>query len=276
MIMILLPTDFSDSATNAAEYALGLFGHKDVTFVLVHAFVEPNNSADMLVSLNDILQKQAQEDMAKAYNELVSKFPEAAKSISTRMEHGTLTQVLRSITATEKVDYVVMGTVGASGIKKVFFGSNASSVAKKVKCPLIMVPDKVRYRPLTTIAFATDYDGLGDSKTLQPLSTLAKKCNSQLLMVNVKKNPAATTIEYETGGMSLGHLFEGLAQRFYTLGHPDIIEGIKHFTDKHGADMLAMVAKEHNTWEKLFVHSLTKEMVIVGEIPVLIMHEAGG
>lgn len=272
MVKILLPTDFSDSATNAAEYAFGLFGFKDVQYILLHAFVEPNNSADMLVSLNDILQKQTREDLDKAYRGLIKQYPDCENVLEKRLEFGSLSLVLRAITANESIDYVVMGTSGASGLKKTFFGSNTSSALRRTKCPVITVPLATKFKGLKNIAFATDYEGLSSPDTLQPLVDLAKNNHSKLLMVNVNKVKVLAGGEHEIKGVNLGSQFEGIEQAFFTVDYPEVIEGIRHFVKDHPVDMLTMMAKEHTIYEKLFVGSFTKEMAMVSEMPLLVLH----
>ena len=42
-----------------------------------------------------------------------------------------------SVVEDKAIDYVVMGTKGATGAKEVLFGSNTVHVFKKVKCPVL-------------------------------------------------------------------------------------------------------------------------------------------
>ena len=56
MRTILLPTDFSVNAQKAVDYALSVFGTEDVNYILLNVYSEPHTSADMLVSIVDLLE----------------------------------------------------------------------------------------------------------------------------------------------------------------------------------------------------------------------------
>lgn len=275
MIRVLLPTDFSGNANHAIDYAFNLFGFEGVEYLLLNAFVEPHNSADMLVSLNDILQKQSQDELNQAYEQLLEKYPNANINIQKRLENGLLSNVLRQISENkkEKIDYIVMGTKGASGLKKAFLGSNTSAVIKKVKCPIIAVPEKALLIKPKIVALATDYDSLDDSEALQPLTHLARQNKSELMVVNIKKEAVLANGETEMQGMHLGHMFNGIDQSFYSVDNKDIITGVRKFVKNHHVDMLAMISREQSFFERLFVISLTKEMAMVADVPLLILHE---
>lgn len=272
MRKILLPTDFSDNATNALEYAFSLFGFEGVKYILLHAYTEPHGSADMLVSINDILQKQAKEDLTKYYNQLIKKHPEATLNIEHRLEYGSVAHKLKVIVEQEAIDYIVMGTKGASGLKKAIIGSNTSSVIRRVKCSIIAVPEKASFNTIKKVALATDYEGLENTKMLAPLIELTRNNNSEILAVNITKEPVlAGRHEYEIKGMSLGREFEGIPQRFFTIDDSDVVRGIKTFVREHNVDILAMIAKKHPLFERLFNSSITKGMAMVGEVPLLII-----
>lgn len=274
MKKILLPTDFSDNANQAINYAIDLFGLNKVQYILVHAFVEPRNSADMLVSINDILQKQVKEDLDKAYDRIIEKYPQVTPIIEKRLEYGSLYRALAAIVEEDNIDYIVMGTRGASGLKKAIMGSNTSTILKKVKCPVIVVPETFQLKPIKKIGLATDYSGLDNDMALQPLTTLLKSSGSELLVVNVTKEQvlAGGKHEKKMGDMNLGHMFSGITQSFYTVDDQDVIGAVKHFIKEHKVDILAMIAKEHTLLERLFTPSLTKEMSMASDIPLLIIH----
>lgn len=273
MRKVLLPTDFSDNASHAIDYAINLFSSKDVKYILVNAFVEPNTSADMLVSINDILQKQAKEDLNKAYQHLINKYPDIKLSLEQRLEYGSLANTLKTTVEHENIDYVVMGTRGASGLKKTFLGSNTSAVIRRVKCPIIIVPEKADHTALNNIALATDYEGLENDRMFHPLIELAKTNNSKVLAVNITREPVlAGRHEQETKGMNLGKQFEGIEQHFYTVDNQNVIDGVRRFVKEHEVDMLVMISKEHPLFDRLFNISLTKEMSMVGDVPLLILY----
>ena len=51
--------------------------------------------------------------------------------------------VLRSVNEEEGIDLIVMSTLGASGWKEVFVGSNTERVIRHATCPVLVIPDGV-------------------------------------------------------------------------------------------------------------------------------------
>lgn len=61
MKKILLPTDFSNNARNAAEYAIEMFGYNDVEYILLNTYTEIFITTDVLISIIKLLKKELKE-----------------------------------------------------------------------------------------------------------------------------------------------------------------------------------------------------------------------
>ena len=72
MKKILLPTDFSDSARKACEYAINLFGDEPVNFVLVNSYIVPASTSEMLISISDVLRQNSIENLLTERNFLAA------------------------------------------------------------------------------------------------------------------------------------------------------------------------------------------------------------
>ena len=58
------------------------------------------------------------------------------------METGAPDDKIVKLADKEKVDAIVMGTHGVTGLARVFIGSVADRVVRKASCPVILVPAK--------------------------------------------------------------------------------------------------------------------------------------
>ncbi len=61
-----------------------------------------------------------------------------------------------SLIADYKIDIVVMGTHGASGITELILGSNTASVIEKAPVPVLAIPANAVYTGINNVVYAYD------------------------------------------------------------------------------------------------------------------------
>ena len=54
------------------------------------------------------------------------------------------------------IDYVVMGTNGATGAKEVLLGSNAVHVLRNINCKTIVIPEDYTFKPFQELLLSLD------------------------------------------------------------------------------------------------------------------------
>lgn len=130
---ILLTTDFSDNANSAIDYAIKLFGTK-CKYTLINSYVEPAGTSTTLVSISSVLHKESVEGLTQLKNEILRNYGNEL-DIETSSWHGGLFNVINNLSKKKNIDYVVVGSKGASGLEKFLVGSNTLDVMKRVKIP---------------------------------------------------------------------------------------------------------------------------------------------
>lgn len=271
---ILLPTDFSENARNTIEYAFGMFGDKkNVSYILLNVYTEPHSSADMLFSIKDLLEKESKRGLKDEHDYLSNKFPNSSLKIEQHSEYGNLLSIINHMVKTKNIDYVVMGTKGASGIKKVLMGSNTADVVKNVDSTILVIPENSNYKPSFRIAFTTDYKKLKNKYVLDPLVELAKKHQSELLVVNIHPEEPIIDTKKTVESIELHHKLENIPHHFYESEHKNFTKGLDYFIQQHKIDLLVMIARQHRFFERLFHNSITEQMSMFTNIPLLVSHE---
>jgi nucleotide-binding universal stress UspA family protein len=273
MKKLLLPTDFSENARNAIEYAINMFGCENAEYILLNVWAEPSTTADMLRSINDLLEKQSIEDLTREEKYLRAKFPEKQLNIECRSDYGELSFVINGISERENIDFVVMGTKGASGLKKFFAGSNTAAVVASVKCPVLAIPEKVNYKPPVRIAFAADYEELENHYILSPLSDLCRQYGSELMIVNIQPEGELINADHAVSGIALHNVWEDISHDFFTIENSDIAEALSGFIEENDADLLVMVARQRNFFNRIFRSSVTRQMSMLAKVPLLVLPE---
>jgi nucleotide-binding universal stress UspA family protein len=73
--------------------------------------------------------------MAAAVEEFGKKFPK----VETRVELGVPAEKILAFAEKEKIDLIVMGAHGRSGLERAIFGSVANKVVKSAPCPVLTI-----------------------------------------------------------------------------------------------------------------------------------------
>ena len=188
---ILLPTDFSKNSWNAISYALQLFKNETCKFYLLNAYTP------VIYHVEYVLVNPAQHGLGDAVRETVLKklddfkermtkeYKNPKHTIETIAAFNTLVSEVKEITKKKKIDYVVMGTKGATGAAEILFGSNTVHVFKNVNCPILAVPDDFDFETPHEILFPTDYEVEYKDHHLKPLIDIISLFNTRMNILNV-------------------------------------------------------------------------------------------
>jgi nucleotide-binding universal stress UspA family protein len=138
---ILCPVDFSETARAAMETAIELAGKFDGELLLVHAYpipgyTFPDGSAVASARMLQELADEAARHLAE-WGELASKA--GAKKVLVETAVGDPAGEIVRLAQERKVDLVVMGTHGRTGIEHALMGSIAERVVRRAKCPVLTV-----------------------------------------------------------------------------------------------------------------------------------------
>lgn len=136
---ILVPTDGSDAAMNAAEHALGLAAVVDATVHVLSVVDESSLGPDVRSVLSA-------EELEGPSREAVADVAAAAErndvgNVHTHVEGGSPAAVIRTAIDEHDIDAVVMGTTGRRGVDRILLGSVAEKTVRTAPVPVITVPD---------------------------------------------------------------------------------------------------------------------------------------
>lgn len=272
MKRILLPTDFSENARTAAEYAIEMFHNERVEFHLLNTYTIPYSAENVLVFVDELLQKESKRALSKERDFLLKKYQLQSSEIKKKSAYGELSLVVNEFVDKHKIDFVVMGTKGASGLKKILIGSNTTDVLRKVDRPILIVPENSKYQPLD-IALAIDFEKVNYDKTLSPLKEILQTKKLNLSVVNIHKKEELEKLESENIETKLKNTFKGLSLKFNYLEKEKIVDGLNEFILNKQINMLAMISHQYGLIKKLFHNSVTNSMSMLTKTPLLILKD---
>lgn len=272
MLKVLIPTDFSDNARRAIDYAVSLFG-AEAQYTLLNSYEVPHSGATMLISIGDILEKDALQLLENAKAIVLKDYVDLDGKIEIKAVMGTPDVAVHKAAEKGDFDIIVMGTQGASGLKEVLIGSVTSNVLSNVTVPVLAVPHDSETAPPKTILFAADDNCLASGKMPEHLVALANRFDAEVVVLNiVPKGELAHVGNSEDQINRASGIFEGVKHRVQFIESDDISNGIQKFITENEVDMLAMVTRKNDLFSRLFGTSNTQKMVMHTHVPLFAFH----
>jgi len=277
MKKILLPTDFSDAATNAFIHALEFAKIVNAELVLLHTFEIPVYDSQFFPENYAVIYSSIELAKFEMFKDEIPKLRTIAAErklddivIKHRLMDGDLIYNLKNAVEEDQIDFVIMGTTGVSDWTKFFLGSNTNSVISEVSVPVLCIPVDAKYKKIKNIGFTTRYREK-DKKELKKVLKIAKKTNARVKALYVKTSNSdvsdVTIKEWEKE-------FETENVEFLVLPSDEVKETILDFILYKDIDVLTTITHKKSFFESIFESSFTKKIAKEVSVPVLVMHEA--
>ena len=277
MKTIIVPTDFSQAAYNAARYALGLASQLGTCrVVLYHAYELVVPIPDIPTSIPmidpDELKIASLEGLERMKSDLQPATP-ADVVLECRAENHLLAANIDGFCHEQQADLIVMGTMGGSQLEEILIGSNSVDVAKHTACPVIIVPADAVYKPIHKIVFACDFKKMGENTPIAPLKRLLDVFKAELHVLNIDHSGKGLEGETPMESLVLDTMLEGYNPVYHFVDHENVVKGIMEFSEKEGADLIFIIPRKHGLFEGWFKRSRTTQLVFHSHIPLLAIHE---
>lgn len=273
---ILLPTDFSQNAFNAIEYAVQFFKDENCTFYLLNTFTPISYNVATLASsyatmmIEEITRKNSEDRLLEIEKKLKTKFKNSKHSFQKLASFNLLVNEIVTVVEERDIDLIVMGTKGATGAKEVFLGTNTMFTIKKVNCAVIVVPEEFAYKDPKEILFPTDYKFSMKNKYLKILKSICNAHGARINILNiyfgVSLDPSQEKIKNQ-----FEEFFKDNAHIFQTAEYVDLIEAVAQFQIKHKVNFLVMVQNKHSFFENLMFKPVIKQMVYHTNVPFMVI-----
>ena len=272
MKKILFPTDFSTVATNAFIHALEFAKIVHAEIVLVHTYDIPVYDVQFLPANYATLYDSVALSQFDAFKDEVPKLRAlaAARNLQDipllhRLTEGDLLSNIVAIIQEEQIDFVIMGTAGASGREAFLVGTRTANSISAINVPLLCVPEQALYQPFAVIGFTTRFR-TKDKKALKKVLAIARKTNAIVKCLYVKTADSDVTKETIA---SWEEEFSTDPVQFHVIHSEEIAASIDDFIQYKEVDVLTMLPYKRSFFEGIFNPSLTKKMANHLEIPIL-------
>ena len=269
MNKLLVPTDFSDNAENALNYAIELANHFEGKIYLLSVF-QAHSPAGSMKNIERFLKEENESQLSrldKKYRNTILR----ESGLETFTINGQTVSTISGFADSHNIDLIIMGTQGSSGLKEIFIGSTTVGVIKKANKPILAIPNGFAFKPFQKIVLALDECETFPKEQIAPLLSIAKSYKSEILVYHIVE-PG----ESEGISPSIEEYLEGYNFSIHqNVGISDINEGINAFVERNEADLLCMITRKRRFLGGIFNPSVTTKEAFDSPVPLLVLREMG-
>lgn len=276
MRKIVIPTDFSENAFNAAGYTLELFKYFKCEVFIVHAYADEVYDQEALKERSDIEEikhaklEKSDETLHSIKAELTNRFGNPKHRCHIISKFGSLVDVVNDIVEHENIDLVAMGTRGKTNDRELTFGSHTLQVIKYVKCPVLAIPENYEGIHPKNLLFPTDYILPYKQRELKLVATMAERITTAIHCLYISNFRELSNRQQDNKAF-LEFAFKNNQLSFHQEVGEDITESINRFIDKFDIDILVMVNSRHSFLENILYTSTIEKIGLTIKIPFLVL-----
>jgi nucleotide-binding universal stress UspA family protein len=158
---ILVPTDFSEFADAALDYAKTLAATFGASLHLLHVFEDPYATpgafaGDPYLAFPDDLREAVVAEARRQFEARMTSDEQARFAATTEVLMGPTARTIVDYADARQADLIVIGTHGRTGLAHLLIGSTAERVVRTAPCPVLTVHAMTRRVPAArTIAVPT-------------------------------------------------------------------------------------------------------------------------
>ncbi len=272
MKKIIVATDFSVSATNAAHYATDMAMALQASLVLLHSYELPTLYTEVPVIENiQGLKQDAVDALERLKKELLDRSKNQI-AIEAEVHEGPFFTVLTAACETVAPYAVVMGSQGTTAAERFFFGGHTVHAVKHLHWPLVTIPKGATFTTIQRIGLALDFDKTLETTPVVQIKKWVSDFNAELHILNAGNEKTYNAdIVHESG--VLRQLLGDIEPHYHFITNNDLDEGVMEFAEKNNIDLLVVLPKRHNFIEQLVFSSHTKNMVLHCPVPIVALHQ---
>ena len=253
MKKILVPTDFSSSATNALNFAVQTAKAYPLEIILLHV-------VDRMDSLYSETPELIQENYTTVLEEAQIKLDQVKTSIAdtelveirTFLREGEVEDHILELSEEKDIDLIVMGTFGINGLKDRIWGSKTAGLTGKTKVPVMVIPYEYNWKAPQKALLATSFFE-EDSNVLNPVAELIAVYNLILHVAVFTDEDKADAAQFMENSMNIDHYGKKLQRKLNTMsvitshlsGHK-FEDALQDYIKDNDIDILVMVTYQRS------------------------------
>jgi nucleotide-binding universal stress UspA family protein len=263
---ILVPTDLSDNARNALHFAKSYAKNQDASITLLYAYYAVYDFAAQAAEIISAIERDAKSALKKEIKDSGEDIP-----IDYKIVQGTISTAINATVLAGDYDMIIMGTQGASGIKKALIGSNTATVIKECEVPVIAVPAQATFTGVENITVTVELDN-EDEKLFKKFMQLTESWNLPYTVLHIEnKHDFNKDISFKGLKDFLSETYPDCEFEFVKVQAEEFEAGTKKYLADQPNTLLVMLSKNKTFFEFLFNKSQSVKFAYHTHVPLLIV-----
>jgi len=267
---ILVPTDFSDKANRAIDFAVMIAGNTKARIVLLHVIELPHGTNIQQDKIRKEHEKVSKPALKEAQERAKTKLVGTKIKVETLLRVGAPVTVIIKTAAEIKADLICMGNRITTGLRRFVFDTTTSGVIDLTSCPVLATTSKLPEVKLDRLLFATDFKE-NDLSVLQKATILAREFKSTIHVLHIKTKPT-----FDEKLRCIG--FESLTRKavdyknlhFKSMQNNDVEDGLDKAIAEIYPDLIILIHQNRSFLDAVFGSNVVDDLVYRAEIPVLV------
>lgn len=273
MKKILVPTDFSECAQNATDFACELAIQRNCSVTLLHSSYLYHTESAALLSINEEMLDTADRYLKEEIQRVTSKYPELEKvGIDVVSTLGDLEIEVAVLEGKGEYNLVVMGTKGKSGWEELLIGSETVRLLDSLTLPAILVPLFANFGKASKLLFAATLEEDISQEEFDLLQELSQN-EARISIFHNYEN----IIDIDSKGEQ--ELIKRFQQRFQTGVDLELdfnsekANSVEDYIEKINPDLVVVRKENKGFFEDLFATSVSKTLSYHIKVPMLVLRQ---
>tara|TARA_R110002049_G_scaffold132372_1_gene291438 strand:+ start:4350 stop:5183 length:834 start_codon:yes stop_codon:yes gene_type:complete len=273
MKKIIVPIDFSEHSEYALKTAAKLAKKNNAELLALHML----EISDIMLSESDGLQNQKAVFFFKLAEQ---KFEDFLKKeylndikVTPIVKHFKVFSEVNDVAKKHEADLIVMGSHGTSGVMEFFVGSNTERVVRNADIPVLVVKNNVSQINFDVVTFACDFSEDCIKAYISAVNMFSKTGSKMYLVyVNLPNDRFRSSLEIEKRVVNFFTKADGNLDRMgdvHYVSDYTVEDGILNFSNKVGADLIAMPTHGKKGLAHFFEGSVGEDVANHATLPVI-------
>ena len=271
MKKILVPTDFSDCAGDASDLAIKLAAASGAELIFLHLAIDHYPTSYSPGIPGDLVTYEVGQERYKL-QQLVDKAEAAQVKSKYELILGNGQEEIKDYIKPFEIDWLVMGSHGATGIREKIIGSKTQHAIRHIDVPCIVIKHKQASLP-KSIVYASSFKK-DSPKMIHDVIEFTRLTKGTLHMLYL--NFPDQQVEEEVAKSEMEKLMKRSITVPYTL---NVIEtndqefGVTQFAASIKADMIAVGMESKSVLGRLLNPVMAEQLINHSALPVLVLSQ---